>query len=66
MTAELAAISEAINEIKEKAEQKDKLVILTDSLAASISITNYDKPQARQDLTEEITEKFTYSNTKRR
>ena len=32
MTAELAAISEAINEIKEKAEQKDKLVILTRSI----------------------------------
>ena len=93
--AELVAIREAINEIEEKAKRKDKIVILTDSLAASISLRNRkglfrckvflyrayileqgsryemkgiskkiqlctciitlnNKPQARQDLTEEI------------
>ena len=38
IAAELVAIREAINETEEKAKQKDKMVILTDSLAASISI----------------------------
>ena len=47
-----------MNEIEEKVKRKDKIVILTDSLAASIFIKDYDKPQARQDLTEEITEKI--------
>ena len=36
MTAELVAIKEAFNEIEKKAARKDKIVILTDSLAASI------------------------------
>ena len=58
MTAELVAIREALNEIEKKAVRKDKIVILTDSLAASISLKNHNKPQARQDLTEEITEKI--------
>ena len=56
MTAELVAIREAINEIEENAKRKDKIVILTESLAASIALKN-NKPQARQDLPEKITEK---------
>ena len=58
MTAELVVIKEALNEIEKKAVRKDKIVILTDSLAASISLKDHNKPQARQDLTEEITEKI--------
>ena len=58
MTAELVAIREAVNEIEKKAVRKDKIVRLTDSLAASISLKNHNKAQARQDLTEEITEKI--------
>ena len=46
-----------MNEIEKKATRKDKIVILTDSLAASISLKNHNKAQARQDLIEEITEK---------
>ena len=52
MTAELVAIREAINKIEKKAVRQDKIVILMDSLAASISLKNQNKPQARQDLTE--------------
>ena len=44
MTAEIEAIREAINEIEEKAKRKDKIVIVTDSLAASISLNNDNKP----------------------
>ena len=58
MTAELVAIREALNEIEKKAARKDKIVILTDSLAASISLQNHHKQQTRQDLTEEITNKI--------
>ena len=58
MTAELVAIKEALNEIEKKAVRKDKIVILTDSLAASISLKNHNKAQATKDLTEEITEKI--------
>ena len=58
MTAEQVAIREAVNGIEKKAVRKDKIVILTDSLAASISLKNHNKAQARQDLTEEITEKI--------
>ena len=57
MTAELVAIREALNEMEKKATRKDKIVILTDSLAASISLKSHHKQQARQDLTEEITKK---------
>ena len=68
MTAELVAIIEALNEIEKKAARKDKIVILTDSLAASISLQNHHKQQTRQDLTEEITKKkkSTHSDTERR
>ena len=66
MTAELVAIREAINKIEKKAVRQDKIVILTDSQAASISLKNHNKPQARPDLTEQITDKFTYLDTKRR
>ena len=66
MTAELVAIGQALNEIEKKAVRKDKIVILTDSLAASISLKNHNKLQARQDLTEELTEKITKLDTKRR
>ena len=38
MTAELVAIREALNEKEKKAARKDKIVILTDSLVASISL----------------------------
>ena len=66
MTAELVAIREALNEIEKKAARKDKIVILTDSLAASISLQNHHKQQTRQDLTEKITKKSTYLDTERR
>ena len=42
MTAEQVAIREAVNEIEKKAVRKDKIVILRNSLAASISLK---KPQ---------------------
>ena len=58
MTAELVAIREAINKIEKKAVRQDKIVILTDSQAASISLKNHNKPQARPDLTEQITEEI--------
>ena len=58
MTAELVAIREALNEIEKRATRKDKIVVLTDSLSASISLKNHHKQQARQDLTEEITKKI--------
>ena len=51
MTVEFVAIREAINEIAKKAQRQDKIGILTDLLAASISLKNYNKQQARQDLT---------------
>ena len=63
MTAELVAIKEALNEIEKKAVRKDKIVILTDSLAASISLKNHNKAQATKDLTEEITEKNSPTQT---
>ena len=54
----IVAIREALNEMEKNATRKDKIVILTDSLAASISLKNHHKQQARQDLTEEITKKI--------
>ena len=58
MTSELVATREALNEMEKKATRKDKIVVLTDSLAASIFLKNHHKQQARQDLTEEITKKI--------
>ncbi|RUS68448.1 hypothetical protein EGW08_023790, partial [Elysia chlorotica] len=52
--AELAAIDEAIKTIQEKKIESENIVILTDSLAATISIKNPNKTNARQDLTESI------------
>ena len=63
MTAELIALREAINEIEKKAQRQDKIVIQTDSLAASISLKNYNKRQTRQDLTEQVTEKNALTQT---
>ncbi|RUS78168.1 hypothetical protein EGW08_014077 [Elysia chlorotica] len=52
--AELAAIDEAIKTIQEKKIESENIVILTDSLAATLSIKNPNKTNARQDLTESI------------
>ncbi|RUS83951.1 hypothetical protein EGW08_008306 [Elysia chlorotica] len=52
--AELAAIDEALKTIQEKKMERENIVILTDSLAATLSIKNTNKTNARQDLTESI------------
>ncbi|GFS24530.1 reverse transcriptase [Elysia marginata] len=54
-TAELIAIREGLQEVKNKGSNQGNIVILSDSLSATTSLRNLEEKHSRPDITEEIT-----------